>query len=137
MDLFQQQASNRRRTWLVMFVFVAFLFLLGYGFDVLYLGTEDARRRAGGAGRRLVSARTWLSEGRRAVLASAGAGADRGSSMGRPAPEADRLKYRQFANVAEEMAIAAGLPARRCTSFPTPTRTRSRPGEIRITPRLR
>ncbi len=37
MDLFQQQASNRRRTWMVMAVFVAFLFFLGYGFDLLYL----------------------------------------------------------------------------------------------------
>ena len=38
MNLLEQQASNRRKTWLIMLAFVAFLFLLGLGFDTLYLG---------------------------------------------------------------------------------------------------
>ena len=29
MNLFEQQATNRRRTWMVMAVFVAFLLVLG------------------------------------------------------------------------------------------------------------
>ena len=43
MNLFEQQASNRRKTWLVMLAFVAFFLLLGFGFDAFYLGA------AGGA----------------------------------------------------------------------------------------
>ena len=38
MNLLEQQTSNRRRTWLVMVVFVGFLLLLGLGFDRFFLG---------------------------------------------------------------------------------------------------
>ena len=37
MNLYEQQASNRHRTWLIMGAFVAFLFVLGVGFDTFYL----------------------------------------------------------------------------------------------------
>ena len=40
-NLFEQQASNRRRTWAVMAVFVAFLLFLGYGFDRFYVGDGE------------------------------------------------------------------------------------------------
>ena len=33
MNLFEQQRSNRRKTWLIMIVFVALLCVLGFGFD--------------------------------------------------------------------------------------------------------
>src|SRR5207247_11173654 len=38
MNLYEQQTANRRKTWLIMFAFVAFLFVLGLGFDTAYLG---------------------------------------------------------------------------------------------------
>ena len=43
MNLYEQQRSNRRKTWIIMFAFVAFLLVLGLGFDAFYLG------EAGGA----------------------------------------------------------------------------------------
>jgi heat shock protein HtpX len=109
MDLFQQQASNRRRTWMVMAVFVAFLFFLGYGFDLLYLRSRVPITAwvalAGGA----IGAYAGFRSGDRAVLASAGA-VPLGDLEGSLATESDRLKYQQLRNVVEEMAIAAGLP---------------------------
>ena len=38
MNLFEQQAANRRRTWLIMIAFVAVLLLLGAGFDAFFVG---------------------------------------------------------------------------------------------------
>ena len=37
MNLYEQQTSNRRKTWLVMIIFVAFLFVLGLGFDAFFI----------------------------------------------------------------------------------------------------
>ena len=38
MNLLEQQAMNRRRTWMVMAAFVAFLVVLGAGFDLFVVG---------------------------------------------------------------------------------------------------
>src|SRR3982750_3899995 len=98
MNLFEQQASNRRRTWAVMAVFVAFLFFLGYGFDRFYLATGSmplgsvfALGLGGGA--------AWSSyyAGDRAVLLSAGA-IDI-ARAGTAATDENKLKYRQLENV--------------------------------------
>jgi heat shock protein HtpX len=119
MDLFQQQASNRRRTWLVMAVFVAFLFFLGYGFDVAYLRTRwpvtALVALAGGA----IGAYAGYRSGDKAVLASASA-APVAELMDQPISASDRLEYTQFANVVEEMAIAAGLPMPKLFVVPDP-----------------
>jgi len=102
---------NRRRTWLIMVAFVAFLLFLGFGFDTLYLGQAGGVVPIGslmalavGSGSALVSYYT----GDRAVLFSTHAEpiADVMSS----ANEDDKLKLRQLDNVVDEMAIAAGLP---------------------------
>lgn len=119
MDLFQQQVSNRRRTWLVMCVFVAFLFLLGYGFDVLYIRTNVPVVGLVALAGASVGAYVSYQRGDRAVLASAGAVPI--ADLDTPSvPEADRLKYRQFANVAEEMTIASGLPRPALFVIPDP-----------------
>ncbi len=119
MDLFQQQASNRRRTWLVMFVFVAFLFLLGYGFDLLYLETTVPVVGLAALVGASIAASVSYVKGDRAVLASAGAIPI--AELDVPSvPGADRLKYRQFANAAEEMAIASGLPRPALFIIPDP-----------------
>src|SRR4051812_37039207 len=121
MNLFEQQASNRRRTWAVMAVFVAFLLFLGYGFDRFYLGGGGMPFPIGSlAALGVGSMSAWSSyyAGDRAVLLSSGAipveeAAPAGS-------EADKLKYRQLENVVDEMSIAAGLPRPRIYVIPDP-----------------
>ena len=111
MNLYEQQSSNRRKTWLVMIIFVAFLFVLGLGFDAFFIG------QAGGAvpigsllalGIGGASAFAGYFNGDRAVLLATGAKPI--AEVAATANEADRLKLRQLDNVVDEMAIAAGLP---------------------------
>jgi heat shock protein HtpX len=111
MNLFEQQASNRRRTWLVMLAFIAFLFILGFGFDTFYLGTAGGFVPVGSLialGVGSASAATSYFSGDRAVLLATGAKpiADVEAS----AADADKLKLKMLDNVVDEMAIAAGLP---------------------------
>ncbi len=95
-----------------MFVFVAFLLVLGFGFDVFYIGRGELGLPIGslvalGAGS--VSALASYYSGDRAVLLSTGAvPIDR--VLRAAAAEDDILKIRQLDNVVEEMSIAAGLP---------------------------
>jgi len=111
MNLYEQQQSNRRKTWLVMLAFVAFFLFLGIGFDTFYIGAGRGVVPIGSVialGVGSVSAATSYFSGDRAVLLSthaqpvedlaAGAGAD------------DALKLRQLQNVVDEMSIASGLP---------------------------
>jgi len=37
-NLYEQQAANRRKTWLIMSAFVLFLLFIGAGFDVFFMG---------------------------------------------------------------------------------------------------
>jgi heat shock protein HtpX len=121
MNLFEQQASNRRRTWAVIVVFLAFLFFLGYGFDRFFLGGGAMPVPVGslvalGVGG--LSAWSSYYLGDRAVLLSTGA-----VPLGQAAPAAsddDKLKYRQLENVVDEMSIAAGVPRPRIYVVPDP-----------------
>jgi heat shock protein HtpX len=121
MNLLEQQASNRRRTWAVMAVFVAFLFFLGYGFDRFYLGMGAVPFPVGSVfalGVGSVSAWSSYYAGDRAVLLSSGA-----IPLEQAAPaasDADKLKYRQLENVVDEMSIAAGLPRPKIYVVPDP-----------------
>jgi len=95
-----------------MLVFVAFLILLGLGFDVFYIGDGRLTYPIGslaalGAGS--VSAFASYFSGDRAVLLSTGAMPMERALSG-AATDADKLKIRQLDNVVEEMSIAAGLP---------------------------
>ncbi len=110
MNLLEQQTKNRRRTWMVMAVFVAFLFFLGYGFDLFYLGTNVPVAGLVAFLVGLGSALFSYYNGDRAVLASSGAvPADQIAAS--TSDEDERLKITQLENVVEEMAIASGLPA--------------------------
>jgi heat shock protein HtpX len=121
MNLYEQQASNRRRTWLVLLIFVGLLFLLGLGFDLFY-------RNAGG-GFVPVGSLLALSVGSASALVSYYTG-DRAvllatkaqplADVAATATDADKLKLRQFENVVEEMAIASGLPVPRVYVVPDP-----------------
>jgi heat shock protein HtpX len=111
MNLYEQQSANRRKTWLVMFVFVGFLFVLGLGFDAFYLGQVGGAVPVGSVlalGVGSVSAFAGYFSGDRAVLLATGAKPI--ALVEATASEADKLKLRQLDNVVDEMAIAAGLP---------------------------
>jgi heat shock protein HtpX len=118
MNLFEQQASNRRRTWAVMAGFVAFLSLLGYGFDRFYLGSAVPFPVGSVVALGVGSLSAWSSyfAGDRAVLLSSGAVPI--EQVGPSASDDDKLKYRQLENVVEEMSIAAGLPRPRIYVVP-------------------
>jgi heat shock protein HtpX len=119
MNLYEQQASNRRRTWVVMSVFVAFLFLLGYGFDLLYLGIRVPVAAFVALVVGAASSAAGFYSGDRAVLASAGA-VPLETLESAAQSDADRLKLKQLENVVEEMAIASGLPTPKTYVVPDP-----------------
>jgi heat shock protein HtpX len=112
-NLYEQQALNRRRTIYVMVGFIAFLLFLGLGFDFVYLsagagppvpiGTTVALLYGSGS-----SAYSYFN-GDRAVLGSAAA-VRVDTALAETSSEDERLRIRQFQNVVEEMAIAAGVP---------------------------
>jgi heat shock protein HtpX len=121
LNLYEQQASNRRRTWLIMIAFVAFLVFLGLGFDTFYIGMTGGYVPVGSVvalGVGSVSALTSYFHGDRAVLLAAGA--QPLSDVAASATDADKLKLRQLDNVVDEMAIAAGLPRPRVYVVPDP-----------------
>jgi len=110
-NLFAQQASNRRRSALLVAGFLALFAWVGFGGDAaLYLGTSGAgqtyRHRVpwiGFAAILLGAGFVWRAyrTGARRVLWATGA---------REIVSPSSLEERQLLNVVEEMAIAAGLP---------------------------
>jgi heat shock protein HtpX len=121
MNLFEQQRSNRRRTWMIMILFVGVLILLGAGFDLFILGQNGVpfpfgaliALGVGGA-----SAWTGYLHGDRAVLLSSGAVALEAATT--KAPPEDVFKFTQLNNIVEEMAIASGLPKPSVYVIPDP-----------------
>jgi heat shock protein HtpX len=109
-NLYEQQASNRRRTWGVMALFVAFLFLLGYGVDRFYWGISFPATGLVALVFGSVSAVSGYFHGDRAVLKSCGAVALEDVDVEHASPEA-RLKLKQLQNVVEEVSLAAGVPS--------------------------
>lgn len=110
MNLFEQQARNRRDTWLLLALFLLFFAVLGAGFDLFYFGGALPIGTVAALGVGGLAAWQGYAHGDRAVLASAHA---------RPVITA-RLDEKVFANVVSEMAIAAGLPAPRAYIVPDP-----------------
>jgi heat shock protein HtpX len=115
LNLFEQQASNRRKSWWLVAGFLAFFLWLGLGGDLaLWLATKDAvgaaepvyRHRFPWAGTVLGLAAFFMTldvlrNGGRRVVNQVGA-------EPLTAPSTD--EERQLLNVVEEMSIAAGLP---------------------------
>ena len=119
MNLLEQQASNRRKTWLIMFAFIAVLFVLGLGFDTFFIGVAGGYVPVGSLlalGVGSVSAVVSYVSGDRAVLLATAARPVEELEAG--ASDADRLKLRQLQNVVDEMAIAAGIPSPRAYVVP-------------------
>jgi heat shock protein HtpX len=121
MNLYEQQAANRRKTWLIMLVFIAFLFFIGAGFDAVYMSAAGGfvpvgsllALAVGG-----VSASVSYFAGDRAVLLATAAQPVEALAAAPGATDDDKLKYRQLANVVDEMAIAAGIPRPRLFVVP-------------------
>jgi heat shock protein HtpX len=110
-NLYEQQASNRRRTWLIMAAFVAFLLVLGLGFDAFFLGQGGGPLPIGSIAALAVGSISSMFSyyrGDRAVLAATGAISV--EDLKRAPSDADRLALQRLENVVDEMAIAAGLP---------------------------
>jgi heat shock protein HtpX len=94
-----------------MVVFVAFLFFLGYGFDLIFLGGGAMPFPIGSVlalGLGGVSAWSSYYAGDRAVLLSSRAIPIEQAAL--PASEDAKLQYHRLEDVVDEMSIAAGLP---------------------------
>src|SRR5262245_57354217 len=112
MNLLEQQAMNRRRTWIVMVIFVAFLMAIGAGVDAYVVGEAGVGVPVVSiAAVAIGSGQAWwsLRYGDRSVLASASA-VPVSDRLAAAQTDEERLRYRQFENIVEEMAIASGLP---------------------------
>lgn len=135
MNIYEQQASNRRTTVVIMAAFVAFFLVIGLGFDYFYLGftpgggvtglqeTYDGYYTAARAPAQNVPFGTVLSLlfgfGMSAFSYFGGAGMVLRSVMARRAVTADE-KEQVFLNVVREMSTASGLPAPAAYVIPDP-----------------
>jgi heat shock protein HtpX len=124
LNLFEQQAANRRKSWWLVAGFLLFFAWLGLGGDlVLYLASRDAPigeieyvHRVPWLGLLMSGIALWvvfdiLRNGARKVLWSTGA-----VHLEQPKTDAER----QFQNVVEEMAIAAGITLPKTYVVPDP-----------------
>jgi heat shock protein HtpX len=112
LNLLEQQAANRRRTWAVMAIFIAFLALVGAGVDAFVIGSGGPFVPvATTAAVALGGAQAWwsLRFGDRSVLGSSAA-VPLATCLAEAETDEARLRYRQLQNVVEEMSIAAGIP---------------------------
>src|SRR5512132_1167570 len=108
MNLYEQQASNRRRTVLVMMLFVSFLVFLGLGFDLFVVNEGGPLIPIGtflATGIGFASTAASFYTGDRAVLLSSHATAV-DELLASNVVDEQKLKYKQLDNVVEEMAIA-------------------------------
>jgi heat shock protein HtpX len=104
-NIYEQQAENKRMTFLVMLGFVLFLAFLGFGFDYFFLGAFEGNSFLPvGTLIAVVVGTTMaissLESGAKSVLQSTGAA---------PA-DPNNPAHRQLLNVVDEMSIASGLP---------------------------
>jgi len=120
-NLYEQQAANRRKTWLIMSAFILFLFFIGAGFDAFYMGQAGGFVPVGsllalsvGSVSSLLS---YYAGDRAVLLATAARPVD---ELAAAASGDDRLRLQQLTNVVDEMAIAAGIPAPRAYVVPDP-----------------
>jgi heat shock protein HtpX len=121
-NLYEQQASNRRRTWIVMAAFMLLLAIVGVGFDLFVIGEGEIFVPFGSVvALAFGGGQAWwsLRFGDRAVLNSSSAKSL--DELLAQSPTADvALRYRQLDNIVEEMAIASGLPKPRVYVVPDP-----------------
>ena len=133
MNIYEQQTKNRRMTWAIMLLFVAFFLLIGLGFDYFYLNFNPAKApqylwNDAGYYEAVVSSRSIpygtiiaLLLGSGMVLNSMfnGPGMVLRSTMARRAVPASE-KERRYLNIVAEMSIAAGVSPPAAYIIPDP-----------------
>jgi heat shock protein HtpX len=121
MNLYEQQASNRRKTWIIMSAFILFLVFLGAGFDAVYIGQAGGFVPVGSLLALTVgsfsSALSYFAGDRAVLLATAAKPVE---ELAAGAAPAEKLKLQQLTNVVDEMAIASGVPRPRVYVVPDP-----------------
>jgi heat shock protein HtpX len=119
-NIYEQQRANRRSTALVMAGFALLVGAIGLGFDATILGIipGDPDTLFGGIPVATLGALLYGSVAAVSSLTS-GAKTVLGSSGARPVEESGE-QYRQYVNVADEMAIAAGVPRPALFVIPDP-----------------
>src|SRR3989442_4271488 len=110
MNLYEQQTSNRRKTWLIMLAFIGFLFFLGAGFDGVFLGSGAGFFPVGSLLALTVgsvsSAVSYFAGDKAVLLATAAKPVE---ELAAGASDDEKLKLQRLTNVVDEMAIAAGI----------------------------
>jgi heat shock protein HtpX len=118
-NLYEQQTSNRRKTWLIMLAFIGFLLFLGAGFDALYIGEAGGFVPVGSLLALTVgsvsSAMSYFAGDRAVLLATAAKPVE---ELAATATDDEKLKLQRLSNVVDEMAIAAGIPRPRVYVVP-------------------
>jgi len=119
MNLYEQQTSNRRKTWLIMLAFIGFLFFLGAGFDGVVLGSGGGFFPVGSLLALTVgsvsSAVSYFAGDKAVLLATA---AQPVEALAASASDDEKLRLQRLSNVVDEMAIAAGIPRPRVYVVP-------------------
>src|SRR5206468_11350702 len=102
MNLYEQQAANRRKTWLIMLAFIGFLFFLGAGFDALYIGEGGGFVPVGSLLALTVgsvsSAISYFAGDRAVLLATAAKPVD---ELAATASDEEKLKLQRLSNVVD------------------------------------
>ena len=103
-----------------MAAFTAFLVVLGAGFDLFVIGDGSTYLPVGSTVAAFIGGgQAWwsLQRGDRAVLKATSA-VDIETRLAAADTDDDRLRYRQYQNIVDEMAIASGLPRPRAYVIP-------------------
>lgn len=112
MNLFEQQAANRRKSRWLVFAFVLFFAWLGFGGD--YIAYEMTRNGPPGSYRHVIPfggiALILIGAGTVAYIRRTGPQKVLWSAGAHELPLERTSDHRQLENVVEEMAIAAGVP---------------------------
>ncbi|MBP1653961.1 MAG: Zn-dependent protease with chaperone function [Bacteroidetes bacterium] len=119
-NIYEQQAANRRNTLFVMAGFALLVGLIGLGFDATILGIVPGDSESFLGGLPVVTLGALL-YGSFAAVSSLVSGAKTvlGSAGAVPIDETNE-SFRQYVNVADEMAIAAGVPRPALYVIPDP-----------------
>lgn len=100
-DFFEQQRYNKRKTFLIILLFIGFLGIVGYSFDYFYIGEDFPYATLFALLIGTLNSLISYFMGDQMVLGSVGA---------RPA-NPSKFKEQQLINIVNEMAIASGIPS--------------------------